>query len=112
MSQPSGPNQRLRSVCQASTWRLLSPLAAMNGCRGGSMADSRLAVAGDPVNLGSWPAPGPSWIGAAAAGAALASGTAARRISRVTRRILAALCPLAARIALDGRLGRLDDRGS
>ena len=79
MSRPSGPNQRLRSVCQASTCRLLSPLGAMNGCRGGSVAVSGLAVAGEPVNLVSAPASGPSWIGVprACAAATRLSTTAA-----------------------------------
>src|SRR3954468_24582637 len=110
ISRPSGPNQVLRSVCHASTCRLLNPLGAMNGWRGGEVAVSGRAVAGEPVNLGSEPASGPSWIGVAAGGAAPPRATSAPRSNPPSRAIHAAFCPLVARIALDGRLGRLDDR--
>jgi hypothetical protein len=73
----------------------LFPFGAMNGCVGGSGADTGCTAAGEPMNLGRLAAPGPSGIGtgstakaasAPAANAIVATQAPMPRDSRRTRR--------------------------
>src|SRR6185436_1701362 len=74
MSRPSGPVRCEASVWKASSCRLLEPLGAMNGWRGGSGAKTGFGVHSRPMNDGR--SFGPSGIGSAAAGAAATSSSA------------------------------------
>src|SRR4051812_291648 len=72
MSRPSGPVRCDASVWNASSCRLLDPLGAMNGWRGGSGAKTGCDVQAEPMNSGS--ELGPSGMGFAAAAEPGAAG--------------------------------------